>query len=324
MAEPTCRCVTSFVVIEKKRKSLIVDRIRPIMPHVSLLGAQRRFRVAVLCAACLALVLPGTSEAHAILLRSDPVKDALLHVAPDRVRMWFSETLNPAFSTVVVESGANQRVDNRAAQVAPGDASEMDVTLQPNLPPAVYVVVWRTDSNDDGHVLTGSFLFTVARPDGSIPTLSGGTIPGRNALGGSNLTGLYSGQLDGPALFNLIMITLVELGAVFWVGAQFWLILVLQPAAEDHTELAALHQQAQARFERRFSFPTLLAVLLANGGVLIGQAVTLTGGNVPAAFASPVLGSLISSGSFGAYWLMRVISLSLLLAFALYRVQLKV
>src|SRR2546423_7163687 len=152
------------------------------MPHVSLLGTRRRFLVAVLFAECLALVVPGTSEAHAILLRSDPANDAVLHVAPDRVRMWFSETLNPAFSTAVVESGANQRVDNRDAQIAPGDASEMDVTLQPNLPPAVYVVVWRTNSNDDGHVLTGSFLFTVARPDGSIPTLSGGTIPGRNAL----------------------------------------------------------------------------------------------------------------------------------------------
>src|SRR2546427_2392589 len=119
MAEPTCRCVTSFVVIEKKRKSLTVDRIRPIMPHASLLGARRRFLVAVLFAACLALVLPGTSEAHAILLRSDPANDAVLHVAPDRVRMWFSETLNPAFSTAVVESGANQRVDNRDAQIAP-------------------------------------------------------------------------------------------------------------------------------------------------------------------------------------------------------------
>src|SRR5438876_3849082 len=118
---------------------------------------RRRVLMAALLSVCLALILPGTSEAHAILLRSDPAKDAVLHVAPDRVRMWFSETLNPAFSTAVVESGANQRVDNRDAQIAPGDASEMDVTLQPNLPPAVYIVVWRTDSNDDGHVLTGSF-----------------------------------------------------------------------------------------------------------------------------------------------------------------------
>src|SRR6266705_4049773 len=322
MAESTCRCVTTSLVIEEKRKSLTEDRIRPIMPHVSLLGAQRRFLVAVLCAACLALVLPGTSEAHAILLRSDPVKDALLHVAPDRVRMWFSETLNPAFSTVVVESGANQRVDNRDAQVAPGDASEMDVTLQSNLPPAVYVVVWRTDSNDDGHVLTGSFLFTVARPDGSIPTISGGTIPGQNALGGSNLTGLYSGQLDGPALFNLIMITLVELGAVFWVGAQFWQIFVLQPTAEDHEELSASNQQVQQRFERRFSLPTLLLLLLANGGVLLGQALTVTGGNIANAFAPTLLASLVTNGRFGTFWIMRVIVIVLALRLSLYQLQL--
>src|SRR5438876_4053696 len=128
-----------------------------MMSRLRLHSVRRRLLIATLLAVCLAFALPGTSEAHAILLRSDPAKDAVLHVAPDRVRMWFSETLNPAFSTAVVESGANQRVDNRDAQIAPGDASEMDVTLQPNLPPAVYIVVWRTDSNDDGHVLTGSF-----------------------------------------------------------------------------------------------------------------------------------------------------------------------
>ena len=289
---------------------------------MSLLGARRRFLAAVLLAACLALVLPGTSEAHAILLRSDPAKDAVLHVAPDRVRMWFSETLNPAFSTAVVESGANQRVDNRDAQVAPGDASEMDVTLQSNLPPAVYVVVWRTDSNDDGHVLTGSFLFTVARPDGSIPTLSGGTIPERNALGGSNLSGLYSGQLDGPALFNLIMITLVELCAVFWVGAQFWQIFVLQPTAEDHEELSASNQQVQQRFERRFSLPTLLVLLVANVGVLLGQALNITGGNFATAFTPALLGGLITSGRFGTFWLVRMIVVILAARLALYRLQL--
>src|SRR6266571_959407 len=322
MAEPTCRCVTSSVVIEEKRKSLTVDRIRPIMPHVSLLGARRRFLAAVLLAACLALVLPGTSEAHAILLRSDPAKDAVLHVAPDQVRMWFSEALNPAFSTAVVVNGANQRVDNRDAQVAPGDASEIDVTLQPNLPPAVYVVVWRTDSNDDGHVLTGSFLFTVARPDGSIPTLSGGTIPGQNALGGSNLTGLYTGQLDGPTLFNLIMITLVELGAVFWVGAQLWLLFVLQPSSEEHPELSTTNQQAKQRFERRFALPTLLVLLVANIGVLLGQAVIVTGGNFGAAFAPTLLASLVTGGRFGTYWLVRVVVIVLALRLSLYLVQL--
>ena len=292
------------------------------MPHVSLLGARRRFLVAVLCATCLALVLPGTSEAHAILLRSDPAKDAVLHGAPDQVRMWFSEALNPAFSTAVVVNGANTRVDIGNVLVSPNDASEMDLTLKSNLPPAVYVVIYRTDSNVDGHILTGSFLFSVARPDGTVPTLSPGAHPGVNALGG-NLSGQYTGQLDGPTLFNLIMITLVELSVVFWVGAQFWQLFVLLPATEDHTELATTNKQVQQRFERRFALPTLLVLLVANMGVLIGQAISVTGGNFGSALAPGLLVSLVTSGRFGTFWLMRVIVIFLALRLALYQLQFK-
>ena len=285
-------------------------------------SALHHLLIAALLAVCLALVLPGTSEAHAILLRSDPAKDAVLSVAPDQVRLWFSEALNPAFSTTAVVNEANQRVDRRDAFVSPNDATEMDVSLRPNLTPGVYVVVWRTDSADDGHVLTGSFLFTLARPDGTVPTLSGGTVLGQNALGGSNATGQDSGQLDGLALFNLLMITLVELGAVFWVGAQFWPIFVLLPSAEDHEELSASNQQAQQRFERRFSLPTLLLLLLANFGVLLGQALTVTGGNVANAFAPTLLVSLVTNGRFGTFWIMRVIVIVLALRLSLYQLQL--
>src|SRR5438132_296386 len=104
-----------------------------MLSHWHLAVVRRRLLVTVLLAACLILVFPGTSEAHAILLRSDPAKDAVLRVAPDQVRMWFSEALNPAFSTVVVVNGANKRVDIGVAQVSPGDPTEMDVTLNPNL-----------------------------------------------------------------------------------------------------------------------------------------------------------------------------------------------
>ncbi len=298
------------------------DRIRPIMSHVRFIHAQRQVLIATLLAVWLVFLLPGIGEAHAILLRSDPAKDAVLRVAPDQVRMWFSEALNPSFSTAVVVNSANKRVDNHDAQISPGDASEMDVTLQPNVPPAVYVVVWRTDSNDDGHILSGSFLFTVARPDGTVPTLSGGTNPGQNVLGGTNLTGQYTGQLDGPALFNLVMITLVELGAVFWVGAQFFQLFVLKPTTEDNEELEAPNRQIQQRFEQRFSLPTLLLLLGAHAGVLLGQAVNLTGGNFGTAFAPALLGGLITSGRFGTFWLVRVIVIVLAARVALYRLQL--
>ncbi len=291
------------------------------MSRLHITAAQRRLLVAVLLALGLAFAFPAASEAHAILLRSDPAKDAVLPVAPSQVRMWFSEALNPAFSTAVVVNGANKRVDIGNALVSPSDPTEMDVTLKPNLPPAVYIVIYRTDSNVDGHILTGSFLFSVARPDGTVPTLSPGAHPGVNALGGNTLTGLYTGQLDGPTLFNLIMITLVELGAVFWVGAQLWLLFVLQPSSEDHEELNESNRQVQQRFEQRFSLPTLLVLLLANVGVLLGQAINITGGNVATAFAPTLLGGLVASGQFGTFWLVRVIVIVLAIRLSLYRLQ---
>jgi len=293
------------------------------MSQLQVNSARRRVLVAVLLALCLTLALPAISEAHAILLRSDPAKDAVLPVPPNQVRMWFSEDLNPSFSTAVVVNGANKRVDIGNALVSPSDATEMDVTLKPNLPPSVYVVIYRTDSNVDGHILTGAFLFSVARPDGTVPTLSPGAHPGVNALGGDNLSGQYTGQFDGPTLFNLMMITLVELGAVFWVGAQFWLLFVLLPATEDHAELGTTHKQVQQRFERRFALPTLLVLLVANLGVLIGQAINVTGGNFGSDLAPGLLASLVTSGRFGTFWLMRVIVIFLALRLALYQLQFK-
>src|SRR5262245_25861496 len=218
--------------------------------------ARRIFLIALPAAFLLLLLFPAAANAqaqHAILLRSEPPKDSILNVAPHNVRMWFSEDLNPSFSTAVVVNAENHRVDNADAHVSAADPREMDLTLKANLPPAVYIVVWRSDSSEDGHILRGSFIFTVARPDGSIPTLNSNTIPGQSALGGGNLTGLYTGQIDGPTLFNIIMVTLVELGAVFWVGAQAWLVFVLLPVTDDHEELGDINRQVQLRFERRFS-----------------------------------------------------------------------
>src|SRR5579884_270110 len=284
---------------------------------------QRHLLIAVLFAICLVLIFPALGGGHVIMHRSDPAKDAVLPVAPDQVRMWFSEDLTSALSTAVVVNGANTRVDIGDAHVSPDDPTEMDVSLKPNLPAAPYVVIYRSVSNDDGHVLTGSLLFTVARPDGTVPTLSPGANPGANALGGSSLGGQYTGQFDGPTLFNLLMITLVELGAVFWVGACLWQLFVLQPAAEEHPELSEAHGRVCQRFERYFALPTLLVLLVANIGVLVGQALTITGSHWEDAFAPPLLVSLVISGRFGAFWFMRVIVIILALRLSFYQWQFK-
>ena len=279
--------------------------------------------LAVPLALCLTLLFPAIASAHAILLRSDPAKDSVLSIAPKQVRMWFSEALNPAFSTAVVVNGGNKQVDNSNAHVSTSDQTEMDVSLQPNLPPAVYIVIWRTDSADDGHILRGSFIFSIANADGTVPTLAPGANPGANVLGSGNLTGLYTGQLDGPTVFNLIMITLVELGAIFWMGAQLWINFVLSISSETHSEERATNERSQRRFERYFSLPTLIVLFLANIGVLVGQALNLTGGDLAQAISPTLLVELATSGRFGIYWMMREVVIVLAIILAIYMILLQ-
>ncbi len=271
-----------------------------------------RLRRALLVALPLALGLflfPSVSEAHAILLRSDPPHDAVLTSSPDQVRMWFSEDLSAGFSTASVVSSSNRRVDANNAHISSSDTKEMDVSLQPALSPGVYVVLWTTQSADDGHVLRGSFIFNIAGPDGTVPK-SNGPLPGQNNLGGS------SGQLDGPTFFSFIMVTLVDLGAVFWMGAQLWRIFVLQLTDTGSRKQEAIEQRIEERFDRDFSMPVLFVLLLANVGVLLGQGLVLTGGNLGQALTPGILGTLATNGRFGTYWLMReiVIFLAIVLA----------
>ncbi|HEU5229589.1 MAG TPA: copper resistance protein CopC [Ktedonobacteraceae bacterium] len=275
------------------------------------LGFIRRLLfIAIPLALCMVLFFPLTSAAHSVLLRSDPARDAVLNEAPSQVRLWFSEDLNPTFSTASVTNSHNQKVDTGQSHVSSSDPRELDVQLSPNLPTSVYIVIWRSQSAADGHVLTGSFLFTVALPGSAVPT-AGNLGAGQTTSGGA-----AAGQLDGPTLLLLIMTTLVDLGVVFWMGAQLWRTFVLQLAEDDHPEQTVIRQREEERFERRFSLPALAILLLANMGVLLALSLSLTNGQWGQALALSNLTGLVSHGQFGTYWIMRqaVIILAIVLS----------
>ncbi len=127
-----------------------------------------------------------------------------------------------------------------------------------------------------------------------------------------------TGQFDGPTLFSFIMITLVELGVVFWVGTQLWRTFVLQLAEGENLEQQIIDQRAEQRFEHIFSIPVLLGLLLANIGVLVGQGLSITGGRWDQVFMPAILGKLFSNGQFGTYWTLREIVVILAVAFSVY------
>ena len=264
-------------------------------------------------------LFPREVNAHAILLRSEPNKLDTLTASPTQIRMWFSEDLNPTFSTAyvinAVHSSANVQkdvktdVDKDDAHVSTTDPTEMDVSLKPKLPSAVYIVLYRTMSADDGHILYGFFIFTVAAADGTVPVFNG-TLPQLGTLSGDESS---SAQFDGSALFSLIMTTLVDLGAIFWVGAQLWFCFVLPDLESENQEQQTISRQVQRRFNRGFSWSVLLLVLLADIGILVGQGLSLTGDQWQAGFDPALLISLVDQGHFGTYWIMREIVILLAL-----------
>ena len=110
----------------------------------------------------LTLLFAGASiaEAHAFLERADPRVGSTVRTSPNQVRLWFTEQLEPAFSSVQVVSESGQRVDKGDPQVDPAAPKQLRISLS-TLPPGTYKVIWRVLSVDT-HVTEGNFTFRVA------------------------------------------------------------------------------------------------------------------------------------------------------------------
>jgi methionine-rich copper-binding protein CopC len=98
--------------------------------------------------------------AHAHLVRAVPGVGSTVKIAPSQVQIFFSEAVEPAFSTVEVLDPKGNRVDQGKAAVDPADAKVLSIALKP-MTPGSYKVMWRVVSVDS-HKTNGSFGFTVA------------------------------------------------------------------------------------------------------------------------------------------------------------------
>lgn len=119
----------------------------------------RDFKAVGLALAVLLWGAVGTG-AHAFLERADPRVGSTVRTPPAQVRLWFTESLEPAFSSVQVVNDAGQRMDNGDSQVDPSNLATLRVSL-PSLPPGTYKVIWRVLSVDS-HVTQGDFTFRIA------------------------------------------------------------------------------------------------------------------------------------------------------------------
>jgi len=99
--------------------------------------------------------------AHASLDRADPRVGSTVASAPRAVSLWFTEKLEPAFSTIEVRNAAGVRVDQGRPRVDSTNRNLLQIGLKP-LPPGTYRVRWRVLSVDT-HTTEGSFSFQVGQ-----------------------------------------------------------------------------------------------------------------------------------------------------------------
>ena len=109
------------------------------------------------------VVVAGASPtwAHAFLDHATPAVGSAVPASPPTVTLWFTQDLEPAFSSVTVTNEAGQRVDLGNAQIPQGSPAELQIGLKP-LPSGTYLVSWHVVSVDT-HPTEGTFTFEVGR-----------------------------------------------------------------------------------------------------------------------------------------------------------------
>jgi methionine-rich copper-binding protein CopC len=116
----------------------------------------KRFLIALVAA----FLLPvAAALAHAMLDHASPPVGSTVATAPRELMLWFTEKLEPAFSTIEVRNAQGVAVQSGKAQLDRSDATQLRVALKA-LPPGTYLVNWRVLSVDT-HRTQGSFTFRV-------------------------------------------------------------------------------------------------------------------------------------------------------------------
>jgi copper resistance protein C len=118
-------------------------------------ASARRFGLALAACALTATVAAG----HAVLQRAEPRVESRLKRAPDEVKLYFTERLESAYSSLRVLNDQGVQVDRRDSRVDRANPALLRATLPP-LPPGTYKVLWRVLSID-ADVTEGAFMFQI-------------------------------------------------------------------------------------------------------------------------------------------------------------------
>ena len=107
------------------------------------------------------LLTPITrTQAHAFIVRAEPRVGSKMKKTPTGVRIWFSEPVQAASSSIKVFDDHGKQVDKKNTHVDRDNHALLDVSLVSGLMPSIYRVIWRVMSVDT-HATNGDFRFQI-------------------------------------------------------------------------------------------------------------------------------------------------------------------
>jgi len=115
--------------------------------------------IALAMASLAVLAAPTAALAHAHLDHAVPAVGSTVAAAPQEVTLFFTQNLEPAFSSVAVTDTSGASVTDGKAQIA---GNSMHVALKA-VGPGTYTVHWHAVSVDT-HKTQGDFTFRVGGP----------------------------------------------------------------------------------------------------------------------------------------------------------------
>jgi methionine-rich copper-binding protein CopC len=105
------------------------------------------------------LALQSQAWAHAFLDHAEPKVGSAIASSPKEIKLWFTQDIEPVFSSIKVENAHGGEVDKKDTHADPKSKSLLAVSL-PELPPGTYTVTWHVVSVDT-HKTQGHFEFTI-------------------------------------------------------------------------------------------------------------------------------------------------------------------
>ena len=252
----------------------------------------RRILLALLTGAALlalfALVTPR-ADAHANQIKSNPSPNSELEVAPDRVIIWFSESIEESFSELTVLNAAADRVDLNDSSIDSSEPSVMSVSLPP-LENGTYTVVWKNLSSIDGHKVVGSFVFAVGESLSAHSQIYPDEQP------------LLQTVVD-PWLRWLIFISV----ALVIGGLTFEMLIGIPIIYSDPVKQSWVSAAIVAStFWSRIAAASMIVLILALLGQIL-QAVSVVSGSFSLTPDLGILKSVVLESGWGRFWMYRAI-----------------